>query len=141
MCNCGAIIDYSLKRCEDCEKKYKVNKTEANRIYDKECRDKDSAAIYHSKQWERITDQCKARFKGLDIYSYYVLGKVEYGNICHHIIEVKDDKDRAYDLENIIYLSSSNHNIIHGLYKTDYEGTKKMLFDLIERWKHEYSGC
>lgn len=137
-CRCGNIIDYSVKCCPDCADKIKESKRDTQRYYDKEIRNQDSKAVYHSIQWDYLTTQCKVKFKGLDIYSYYVLGTIEYGNICHHIEEITINKDRQYDISNLIFLSSSNHNIIHGLYKQDYEGTKKMLFELVERWKKEF---
>jgi len=136
-CRCGNIIDYSAKYCEECESKVKQNKRDSNRYYDNNIRNKESAAVYQSIQWDYLTTQCKVRFKGLDIYSYYMLDKIEYGSICHHIEEITINKDRKYDLENLIYLSSSNHNMIHGMYKQDYKGTMSMLFKLVERWKAE----
>lgn len=137
-CRCGKIIDYSAKYCDECEDKVKQTKKESNQYYDKNIRNKDSSEIYHSVEWNRLTEQCKNRFKGLDVYSYYILGKLEYGSLCHHIEEITLNKDRRYDLENLIYLSNSNHNMIHSLYKKDYEGTKKMLFELVSRWKKEF---
>jgi 5-methylcytosine-specific restriction enzyme A len=138
LCRCGKkVIDYKDKYCDECSKKINKEKSEKNRLYDKECRNKDSSAIYHSKEWSRLTELCRSRFNRLDIYSLYVLNSIEYGTICHHIEEVTDSKERIYDLQNLILLSGSNHNTIHYLYKKDYEGTKKMLFELIERWKKE----
>lgn len=136
-CRCGKIIDYTDKYCSECEDKVKETKRDSNRYYDKNIRNQDSKAVYNSKQWNRLTEQCKDRFKGLDIYSYYILNEIEYGNICHHIEEIVLNDRRQYDIENLIYLNSSNHNIIHSMYKNDYEGTKKMLFELVERWKKD----
>lgn len=138
-CRCGKIIDYSMKYCDECEDKVKQYKKDNNRYYDKNIRNKDSATVYHSVQWNRLTEQCKNRFKGLDIYSYYMLGEIEYGMLCHHIEEITINDSRKYDLENLIYLTGSNHNSIHAMYKQDYEGTKKVLFELIERWKKEFN--
>lgn len=138
MCpRCGEVIDYSMRYCNECSKNIKKMKAESNRYYDKNIRNKESTEVYHSKEWDMLTEQCKSRFKGLDIYSLYILGKIEYGNISHHIEEIAINKERIYDLENLIYLSSSNHNVVHSLYKKDYEGTKKILFELVERWKKE----
>ena len=137
ICRCNKIIDYSLARCTECEAKYKVEKTENNKIYDATCRNKESAVLYHSKQWQQLTELCKSRFKGLDIYSLYVLDSIEYGSLSHHIEEISKNKDRIYDLDNLIYLTGSNHNIVHSLYEKDYEGTKRMLFGLVDRWLQE----
>lgn len=134
---CGRIIDYSAKYCDECSKNVAKSKKDNNRYYDKNLRNKESTKVYHSKEWDMLTEQCKSRFKGLDIYSYYVLGKIECGSICHHIEEITNNKERIYDLENLIYLSNGNHNVVHSLYKKDYEGTMKMLFELVDRWKKE----
>jgi hypothetical protein len=136
-CRCGKIIDYKLKYCNDCESKVKDNKRSNDKHYDMNLRNKNSKAIYNSTQWDKLTQQCKYRFKGLDIYSYYVLGVIEYGNICHHIEEVTLNENRRYDLNNLVYLTNKNHNIIHGLYRTDYKGTTDLLFYLVSRWVEE----
>ena len=136
-CRCGAIIDYALKYCNSCESKAMRDKRETNSYYDKNVRNQENRAIYNSRRWDKLTKECIYRFKGLDIYSYYILGSIEYGSICHHIEEVNINKSRHYDIDNLIYLNPRNHNIIHGLYKNDYEGTKKMLFELVDRWKEE----
>lgn len=138
-CRCGKIIDYIAKYCDECEDKMKESKRDSNRYYDKNIRNQDSKVVYNSIQWDYLTTQCKSRFKGLDIYGYYTLGTIEYGSICHHIEEITLNANRKYDLENLIYLSSSNHNIIHKLYKQDYEGTKRLLFELVSRWKKEFN--
>lgn len=136
-CRCGKIIDQSLKYCPECSEKVAKNKKDTTRYYDKHRRNKESKEVYHSKGWDILREQCKAKFNGLDIYSYYTTRTIEYGSIAHHIEEITVNKDRVYDLENLIYLTPSNHNTIHALYKTDYEGTKAMLFNLIQKWKEE----
>ncbi|RMC95197.1 HNH endonuclease [Clostridium autoethanogenum] len=141
---CGKIIDYNLKRCEECEKKYKVDKAEKNRIYDKnvrQLRDAKYTTFYHSKEWIKTVDIVKSECKGLDIYSYYILHKIEYGDICHHIRPLKiDGWDDRCNVNRIVYLTHSNHALVHGMLNDNYEGTVYMMIGLVDRWKREYEG-
>lgn len=142
-CKCGRIIDYSDKYCEECSKKVDQEKAEKNKTYDKnvrQLRDKKYTAFYHSKEWGKIVEVVKSRYKYLDIYSYYVLYQIEYGNVVHHIEMLKTTEgwEHRLNLDGLVYLSHSNHALIHNLYEKDYEGTKKMIRELIERYKNEF---
>lgn len=65
-------------------------------------------------------------------------GKIEYGNICHHIEELKDNQDRILDIDNLIYVTERHHNMIHSLYDNGKkELMQKKLFELVNRWKEE----
>jgi hypothetical protein len=142
ICRCGKTIPYEVKYCESCSKKYDEYKRNRNKVYDRTKRNKESIAVYHSPVWIRLTEECKRRFKGLDIYSYYILGKVEYGSLSHHIEEVEENKERIYDIENLIYLTGRNHKMVHSTYNKDKESKRKMqelLFNLIKRYKEEFN--
>jgi len=75
-----------FKTCSYCRSKYKIGESCPNRCrekiqkakkkkydkkYDKYKRNKESKKIYSSKQWKTLTKECKARFKGIDVYTYY----------------------------------------------------------------------
>lgn len=142
---CGTIIDYADKYCEECSKKVKKDKAESNKQYDKnvrKLRDKQYTSFYHSREWIKTVEVVKSKYKCLDIYSYYVLGVIEYGNICHHIelLKTSEGWEHRLDIEGLIYLTNTNHATIHSLYEKDYEGTKKMLRELIDRWNKEFGG-
>lgn len=142
ICRCGRTIPYELRYCESCSKKYEEYKKNNNKLYDRTKRNKESAKVYHSPVWLKLTDECKKKFKGIDIYSYYVLGKVEYGSLSHHIEEVTESKARIYDIENLIYLTDANHATVHSEYNKGAEDKRKMqqlLFNLIKRYKEEFS--
>lgn len=51
------------------------------------------------------------------LFSLYVVGRVEEGNTVHHIVEILDNKELAYEEYNLIPFSSSNHETIHKLYR------------------------
>jgi 5-methylcytosine-specific restriction enzyme A len=143
-CRCGNIIDYSQRYCPECESKVKQEKTESNKQYDKNVRalrDKKYTSFYHSSDWVKTTGLVKSKFNYLDIYSYYIEGKIEYGNICHHIREIKskqgwEDRLRA---DTIVYLTHENHALIHSMMDKDYQRTVRMLEELIDRWNKEFS--
>ncbi|WP_432408628.1 HNH endonuclease [Wukongibacter sp. M2B1] len=139
MCRCGKLISYNGKFCNECAKKYEKEKQENNKYYDKYIRK--NKEVYKDKRWTKLTDQCKQRFKGLDIYSYFILGKLEYGNISHHIETVKDCEARRYDIDNLIYLSNVNHGYIHRQYdrsEKDKKNMQELLFHLIKIWEDEF---
>jgi hypothetical protein len=141
LCRCGTIIDYKDKLCDKCTVIAKANKTERNRIYDAECRNKESTEIYHSPRWQLLTQQCKSRFKGIDIYEYYVNNNLTFGSLSHHIIEVNEDKNRVYDIDNLIYLSSPSHKTIHNICDKSAKSKQEMqqlLFSLTDRFKKEF---
>lgn len=140
LCRCGAVIDYKNKYCDKCSVSAKAEKSERNRIYDAEFRNKESEAIYHSSEWQRLTQECKNKFKAIDIYSLYVLDVLEFGSLSHHIEEVTKNKNRVFDITNLIWLTDQNHKEVHKLYKKDYDGTKKMLFELVDRFNKQYGG-
>ncbi|MEA5085090.1 MAG: hypothetical protein VB018_13230 [Lachnospiraceae bacterium] len=141
-----------FKICPGCNSRYELGKQcpngcmekaekERNKYYDKHSRDKDSYAVYHSKLWPVLTQQCKTEFNGLDIYQLYKYGKVVYGQLSHHIVTVKDDITRAYDISNLIYVSDESHGEIHAEYdKGNKQAMQDYLFKIIEWYKREYKG-
>ncbi|NFM25162.1 endonuclease [Clostridium sporogenes] len=126
----------------DCINKCKEKRNKLrNRQYDLYNRDKESTKIYRDKHWMKLTQQCKSRFNGLDIYQLYKYDKIIYGELSHHIIEVKENKDRVFDISNLIYVSNKSHAEIHTAYKKSKEDKLAMhmyLFKIVQKWKEEY---
>ena len=140
-CRCGKRIDYNQRYCEDCMKQEQEEKKRKTRYYDRYKRDKESKAIYEDKRWKRLTKQCERRFVGMDIYQYYKYGIVTSGMLSHHIIEVKEDKERAFDLDNLIYLNEESHAEIHSIYDKsdrDKRQLQEFLFDLVYKFMNEF---
>jgi len=140
LCKCGKIIDYNLKRCKHCERQFKKERAEYNKHYDKHIRDRQTAAFYKSPEWIRTREYVLRKYKGLDLYAFFIEKKIVYADTVHHIEELKENWNRRLDINNLFPLSSSNHNRIHELYKKDKKGTQKLLFSLLERWHKEYGG-
>lgn len=127
---------------EDCINKCKEKRNKLrNKEYDLYNRDKESTKIYRDKQWGKLTQQCKSKFNGLDIYQLYKYNKIVKGELSHHIKEVKEDKNRVFDISNLIYVSNKSHAEIHTAYKKSKEDKLAMqayLFKIVQRYKEEY---
>lgn len=140
---CNNKITYELKYCEVCQvihdNESLMHKSNSNKYYNTEIRDKERSDFYHNISWTRLAEQCKKNFFYLDIYSYYYENKIEYGDISHHIEELEKNDKRKLDINNLIYLTQSHHNHIHAMYKKNYGGMKQILFNLVERWNKEMS--
>lgn len=136
---CGIKVPYNQ---EDCINKCKEKRNKKrNKEYDLYNRDKESTKIYRDKQWGKLTQQCKSRFNGLDIYQLYKYNKIVKGQLSHHIKEVKEDKKMIYDIANLIYLTDKSHAEIHTAYKKSKEDKLAMqayLFKIVQRYKEEY---
>lgn len=127
--DCQRVIDAKDRRCPQCQERYnKAHNTDSDR------------QIYRTKQWKKLSELCKQKFSGLDIYAYFVDGKIVAGKVSHHVVPVKDDKTRIYDLSNLIYLSSDSHAVVESLYRESLQKkreTQKLLWSLIERFESE----
>lgn len=73
----------------------------------------------------------------MDIYSWYVLGRMEVGAIVHHVVPIRDDYARRFDIDNLIYLTRENHEFIHQIYAESAAEKNRMqqeLNNLIRQW-------
>jgi 5-methylcytosine-specific restriction protein A len=137
LCRCGKVIDYNQTYCNECEKTHRQERAASNKHYDKYTRDKSAAAFYNSPEWIKTREYTLAKYKGLDLYAFFILNKIVYADTVHHIVELKENWDRRLDVNNLFPLSSSNHNAIHTMYEKDKEGTQRLLFNLLDRWEKE----
>ena len=138
LCRCGKVIDINTKYCKDCEKKVIKDKKDYHKHYDINYRDKKSAAFYNSPEWEKTREYILTKYKGLDLYAFFINKEIVYADTVHHVIEIKEDWNRRLDITNLFPLSSSNHSKIHKMYLKDKEGAQKLLFKLLKRWEDEY---
>lgn len=89
--------------------------------------------FYSSALWQKARQEAINRCNGIDIYSYWIQGIISVGQTVHHIEPVKESFDKRLDNSNLIYLTESNHQMIHIKMKQDYSGTVKMLQDLVRK--------
>lgn len=136
MCKCGKLIEHDERCCKACEEEYKKMKATSDKYYDRNKRDKRSAAFYNSAEWATVREYVIQKHKGLDLYAYFVERKIVYAEAVHHVVELKEDWDLRLDINNLVPLSNKSHSKIHKLYKKDKKGTQTLLMDLKKKWEN-----
>ena len=74
--------------------------------------DKEYQSIYSSSAWKKIRRVALTRANGL-CEQCMKQGKISYVEDVHHIIPIKDDIKKAYDISNLICLCRSCHIEAH----------------------------
>ena len=109
---CHKIIPYGERYCEVCqvvaEKQTDEIRTVGNRYYDANVRDKKTTTFYNSKPWRVLSHTVLQR----DEYKCQECGKI--ASEVHHVIPVKDEWLKRFDINNLISLCASCHNKIRG---------------------------
>ena len=128
---CGKRLDYGSK-CTCSSKRYK----DEDRYY----QDSKSKKFYKSQMWQKAREQAIAATYGLDIYSLFEHGIIEYGTTVHHIIPICEDWSKRDDINNLIYLTDSNHQLIHALLDdaSSHDKIIKKLIGLKNKFKNFY---
>ena len=114
-----------VKQGEVCDCRVKSN-LESQRRYDRTKRSQESSKIYRSERWRRVVSECKSICHGLDLYSFYFNNRIEQGELVHHIEEVTERPDLAFELSNLIYVTNKAHGKIHRAYEKSEEEKEKM---------------
>ena len=127
---CHNIIQYG-NNCKCIDKHNKIRHKE----YKKYRTDNKEQVFYNSKDWIRIRDYVRIHYNSIDVYVLYKTGRVECGDIVHHVVEIKDNWDKRLDVNNLIYVSSSTHQYIHCKYSQGKKEKEKMQNELIEAIK------
>lgn len=92
----------------------------------------DVKKFYSTKEWNDARDLCIARCHGIDLYSFFVLNRIEYGEVVHHIVPIVDDYSKRLNADNLIFLTERNHKLIHSLYENSYDKTVNLLKRLLK---------
>lgn len=91
--------------------------------------------FYKTGDWIKARAKCIQDCCGLDLYSLYVHGVIEYGFTVHHIEPINITPELRLTQSNLIYLTESNHQIVHSLYDSGkYVETIALLYSLKERF-------
>lgn len=138
LCKCGKKIGYYESYCDSCIGDIEQEQKDYYRQYDRYSRDKESANFYNSGDWKRIRQHILSKYKGLDLYAYFMDDEIEYADTVHHIIELKDDWSKRLTIANLFPLTANNHMKIHKLYVKNKKETQKLLLNLLEKWKESY---
>ena len=106
---------------------------EAQRKYDRTKRNPEAAAFYASDAWHRTRKAVWARAYGLDEYIYHTTGRAVRADTVHHIEELDDRPDLAYDMGNLVCVSRQTHRMVHIKYrnKKDKASLQKTLRESI----------
>lgn len=126
------------KRCDRCGKRIAVGQdcgcrlTKQKRM-NNELAEKDKS-FYNTNEWNTARLECIKRCHGIDLYSLFVLNKIEYGFTVHHIVPLDDDYSLRKTQSNLIYLTESNHQTVHRLYDGRYFETIDLLRSLLQRF-------
>jgi hypothetical protein len=135
---CKVLVDYGIKYCDKHKARHNIYK--ANRLKDKT--EKKIQGFYNSIEWIRARELVKTKQYGIDIVEYYKTGKIVAAETYHHIVEVKEDYSMRLDIYNVLGLTNSNHQKIHGKYnKDDYTRLQiqKELKGLLWKFYNEFS--
>lgn len=99
---------------------------ERHKAYDKEFRNKENTSFYHSKAWKSLTALCKLKANGLDMWEFIINKRIVKGTLSHHIEELEENRDRALDITNLIWVSDRTHAYIHKEYNKSLENKRKL---------------
>lgn len=133
LCKCGKIIPITEKQCEECRRKYQKS-------YDRYSRS--NQEVYKDKRWTVLRQLCRENAGGIDLYHLYKYKEIIPGTLAHHIVEVSEDMERAFDIENLFWLSDRSHKEVHAIYergKDSKEELQKLLRFLNQgRWVRKF---
>ncbi|SFC14802.1 hypothetical protein [Clostridium uliginosum] len=119
------------------ERNYICN-AKKQRQLDKSKRDRErlDSKIYSTSRWRKLRNNVIEDYNNIDLFAYYIESRVEVAQTVHHIIEVMENIDLAYDTDNLIPLSNYTHRrIVHKLYKTKCKNyIVMMLNDMLDDW-------
>lgn len=157
-CRCDTIISRRDKYCKECQEEIDRKSKERFETYlrvrkatgkDKDTYnkyrsnrpDKEYQAFYTSKEWKNKRDRIIAKFKHMDIYSYYKNNSIIEATLVHHINEIKEDYSKRLDDDNLIAVSSKSHSEIHGRMNEsskEKEIVIKELMEMVKRFEKEF---
>ncbi len=80
LCKCGKAIDFGMKYCEDCRRKAEQARKDYHRYYDTHVRDEKTAVFYNSTEWIKAREYILAKYKGLDLYAFFIEKKIVYAD-------------------------------------------------------------
>lgn len=121
------------KRCSRCGKRLApMQACDCSSKRYKEYKPNDISEFYNSRQWHRARELAIEYCFGLDVFSLYH-NRIEYGQTVHHIEPVGICYSKRLKQDNLIYLTESNHRLIHKMLDENYPQTVALLTE-IRRW-------
>ena len=125
-----------MKICNRCGKKIAQGETcicqkQRHQLYNRYNRDRIKNTFYHSLSWSKISKMVKERANGLDEYALEYEQRITRGNLAHHIFELSERADLSLSMNNLIYVSTKTHALIHVAYNRDEKSKIEMQNKLI----------
>lgn len=132
------------KRCAYCGRRIRVGEEcgcvsikRDHSYYDKHKRNKESAAIYHGRKWDKSRQAALDLDQGIDVYMYQTTGEVIPADTVHHIEPLVEKPDLAYDIDNLISLSDGTHSRIEAMYRSGDPEIRDCLREMIRKGRGE----
>ena len=97
--------------------------------------EKKTNPFYLSKQWADKREHIKRKCFGLDVYDLLINHTVTYGRIVHHIVPLNDNEQLKLSDSNLIFLSDTNHQLIHKMLERNYDYTINMLTECLKKFE------
>lgn len=138
LCRCGLLIEHNESYCKECTEKVGAERKEYHKTYDKYSRDKDSVEFYNSYEWQRVRQYILSKYRGLDLYAFFIDNEILYADTVHHIEELRGCWHKRITIGNLFPLTAGNHSKIHKLYEKDIKVTQKLLISLLKKWEQMY---
>lgn len=138
-CRCGAIIPADHQRCARCEQLHQSRHT----AYNAQCRSKEAAAFYVSREWRAIRPVIISIYDGIDIWAFYECDKLLAADEVHHVEELDTAWDRRLDPFNLFPLAHASHTAITAAYKrspASMRATQRKLLELRKRYFESEGG-
>lgn len=104
---CNAFGCGNLTQSRYCEQHTTVQR-DNNRYYDKH-RNKEHVSFYNSKAWRKTRQLAIQQSNGLCV-KCLAQEKIVLGRVVDHIIPVRQDWSKRFDLDNLQYLCQACHN-------------------------------
>ena len=102
-----------------------------HKLYDVQERDQHKKDFYHSVAWSKVSKFAKARANGLDEYAFEYEHRIIPGSLTHHIFELNDRADLRLSPDNLIFVSTQTHAMIHAAYNRDEKSKNAMQQKLL----------
>lgn len=94
-----------------------------------DAQDKSCTDFYNSKEWKAARVMTIARDDSIDVWEYMKTGRVQPGNVVHHIVSVIDNPELRCTLSNLVTVSPQLHREIEKLYN---KGNKQLVQSILQ---------
>nr|DAE14996.1 MAG TPA: NinG protein [Siphoviridae sp. ctf8W5] len=110
-------------------KKNQISTAICEEVMRVDAQDKRCTDFYNSKEWKRARAMTISRDDGIDIWEYMKTGRVQPGNVVHHIVSVIDNPELKCTLSNLVTVSPQSHREIEKLYN---KGNKQLVQSILQ---------